>query len=69
MYGKEIKFYSVNTGEAPALKHDYEMEESPKVVFFRYGEIIDEVHSMNSTNRALATMLSKIENALATIKN
>ncbi len=69
MYGKEIRFYSVNTEASPALKTEYGTEQSPKIVFFRYGEIIDELQGMNSTNRALALMLSKIENALAMINN
>jgi thioredoxin-like negative regulator of GroEL len=69
MYGKEIKFYSVNIEYAPALKAELGIEQSPKVIFFRYGEIIDELHNISTTNRALAMMLSKIETALAIIKN
>src|ERR1700730_4343684 len=69
MFSKDIKFYSLNVDTEPILKSEFVIKVLPKLVIFRYGEVIDEVSGFSAGNQLYGCLIAKLQMAMAVIYN
>ena len=64
-YKGTANFFTVNVEEEVNLGREYGVNEIPTILFFRSGKVIDHAKGLIPKN----VLISKIENALASLKN
>jgi thioredoxin 1 len=60
-YKGQVSFFTIDVEKEPGIDHDFGVTETPTILFFRRGEIIDHITGLTPKN----VMITKIENALS----
>lgn len=64
-YKSNVKFFTVDTDKEKFIATEFGISETPAILFFKNGEVIDHSIGLISKN----DLIDKIENALIEIKN
>lgn len=64
-YSGVARFYTVDVEKEKGIDSEYGVMETPTILFFKWGKVIDHVIGLTSRNQ----LISKIENALVAFNN